>query len=76
MIWNPWRRVRELELALACQRREIEALDHALGQANDRYDRIREANAQMREALSLYRAEDAAQWGSRLAGKLHAARSA
>lgn len=52
---GPWRRVRELELALACQRREIDALDHALGQANDRYDRIREANAQLRETLTLYR---------------------
>ncbi len=55
MIWNPWRRVRELELAIACKQLEINALDHALDQANDRYDKIREANAQLRETLTLYR---------------------
>lgn len=46
--FGPWRRVRELES-------ELRALEHALGQANDRYDKIREANAQLRETLTLYR---------------------
>lgn len=49
MRWfNPWRRIRELE-------REIRALEHALHQANERYDKIRETNLQLRDALALYR---------------------
>ena len=45
---GPWRRIRELK-------RELRALDRALNDANDRYDRIREANLQLRDALNLYR---------------------
>ena len=45
---GPWRRIRELKA-------ELRALDHALHQSNERYDKIREANAQLREALTLYR---------------------
>ena len=45
---GPWRRIRELE-------RELRAMDRALSDANDRYDRIRETNLQLRDALSLYR---------------------
>lgn len=45
---GPWRRIRELEA-------ELRALDHALSQSNERYDKIREANAQLRETLTLYR---------------------
>lgn len=62
MIWNPWRRIRELEIRLgweACDhaqaKREIAALEHALHQSNERYDKIRETNLQLRDALSLYR---------------------
>lgn len=55
MIWNPWRRIRELEGRLSCLRRECDALDHALHQSTERYDKIRETCAQLREALSLYR---------------------
>lgn len=45
---GPWRRIHELE-------REVRALDRALHDANDRYDKIRETNLQLRDALSLYR---------------------
>lgn len=45
---GPWRRIRELEA-------ELRTLDHALSQSNERYDKIREANAQLRETLTLYR---------------------
>lgn len=48
MIWNPWRRIRELEA-------ELRVLEHALGQSNERYDKIRDMNAGLRRALSLYR---------------------
>ena len=30
-------------------------MDHALSQSNERYDKIREANLQLRDALTLYR---------------------
>lgn len=55
MIWNPWRKIRELEADALRSRAEIAALDHALHQSNDRYDKIRETCAQLRDALSLYR---------------------
>ena len=55
MIWNPWRRIRELEARLLTVASECRALDHALHQSNERYDKIRETNAQLRDALSLYR---------------------
>lgn len=67
MIWNPWRRIRELEVRLgkeACEhayaRREIDALERALQDSVERYDRIRDANLQLRECLSLYRTEGSA----------------
>ena len=47
-LLNPWRRIRELE-------DEVRLLDHALHHSNERYDRIRQSNAELREALSLYR---------------------
>lgn len=55
MIWNPWRRIRELEAAAKHHATEKYALNHALHMANDRYDKIRDANAQLRETLTLYR---------------------
>lgn len=67
MIWNPWRRTRELEIRLgkeACEhaqaKREIAALERALQASADRYDRIRDANLQLRECLALYRTEGSA----------------
>ena len=45
---GPWRRIRELE-------REVRTLERALHDANYRYDKIREANLQLRDALNLYR---------------------
>ena len=45
---GPWRRIRELEA-------ELRAMDHALHRANERYDKIRETNLQLRDALALYR---------------------
>lgn len=47
-VLRPWRRIRELEA-------ELRAMDHALHRANERYDKIRETNLQLRDALSLYR---------------------
>jgi hypothetical protein len=55
VIWNPWRKIRELEARLLKVAAECAALDHALQQSADRYDKIRETNVQLRDALSLYR---------------------
>lgn len=55
LIFNPWRRIRELEAAAKHHDTEKYALNHALHMANDRYDKIRAANAQLRETLTLYR---------------------
>ena len=55
MIWNPWRRVRDLEGHLARLQRERDALDHALHQSNERYEKVREMNVQLRDTLTLYR---------------------
>lgn len=57
MIWNPWRRARELRAQLDHANFERAMLERALRDGNDRYDRIREANAQLRETLTLYRSE-------------------
>ena len=48
MIWRPWKRIRELEAG-------VRALDHALHQSNDRYDKVRDMNNELRRALRLYR---------------------
>jgi hypothetical protein len=55
MIWNPWRRIRELEADAKIHATEKYALNHALHMANDRYDKIRAANAELRQTLTLYR---------------------
>lgn len=55
MIWNPWRRIRELEAEVRRLKNEAIAIDHALHQSNERYDKIREANVLLRETLTLYR---------------------
>jgi hypothetical protein len=60
VIWNPWRRIRELETQALDDAMDIAVLERSLDIANDRYDRIREANMQLREALSLYRTEGSA----------------
>lgn len=52
---GPWRRIAEMRMEIDRKEREILALDHALHQSNDRYDKIRETCAQLRNALSLYR---------------------
>jgi hypothetical protein len=54
-IFNPWRRIRELEAQARADREELRTLEHALHQSNDRYDRIRDANHQLRGTLALYR---------------------
>ena len=55
MIWNPWRAARELRAQLDRAQREIDALERALRDSADRYDRIRDANAKLRDTLTLYR---------------------
>ena len=55
MIWNPWRKLRELEAANARLLLDRDALGRELERACDRYDKIRETCAQLRDALSLYR---------------------
>lgn len=55
MIWNPWRTARELRAQLDVARLENALLERAVRDGNDRYDRIRETNAELRETLTLYR---------------------
>lgn len=55
LIFNPWRRIRELEADAKIHATEKYALNHALHMANDRYDKIRAANAELRQTLTLYR---------------------
>lgn len=55
MIWNPWRTARDLRARLDRANREIDALERALRDSADRYDRIRDANAKLRDTLTLYR---------------------
>lgn len=69
MIWNPWRKARELQadlysvtgecnglkLELDKVTRERNDFEFELSRACDRYDKVREMNTQLRDALSLYR---------------------
>ena len=55
LIVNPWRRIRELEADAKIHATEKYAMNHALHLANERYDKIRAANAELRETLTLYR---------------------
>ena len=52
---GPWRKIRELEGRLALAERQCADFEHELGKACDRYDKVRDMNAQLREALTLYR---------------------
>lgn len=55
LIVNPWRKIRELEADAKIHATEKYALNHALHLANERYDKIRAANAELRQTLTLYR---------------------
>jgi hypothetical protein len=62
MIWRPWRRIRALEEALWDAQSALQELRHqhaalglALRTSTVRYDRIRDTNLQLRDALELYR---------------------
>lgn len=57
LIFNPWRRIRELEADAKIHATEKYALNHALHLANERYDKIRAANHELRETLTLYRSQ-------------------
>ena len=52
---GPWRRIADLEAAAKHHATEKYALNHALHLANERYDKIRAANHELRETLTLYR---------------------
>ncbi len=55
MIWNPWARARHLEARVASRDAHIAELQRALDVSADRYDLVREMNAQLRQTLELYR---------------------
>lgn len=55
MIWNPWRRAREVQAQLDRVTQERNEFELALSQSCDRYDKVREMNSQLRQALALYR---------------------
>ena len=62
MIWNPWRRIAELEQRnahleadAADAARTVESVSRHCDLLADRYDKMREMNAQLRDALNLYR---------------------
>jgi septal ring factor EnvC (AmiA/AmiB activator) len=55
VIWNPWRRAREVQAQLDRVTFERDKIEHALSQSCDRYDKVREMNTQLRDALALYR---------------------
>ena len=57
LIFNPWRRIRELEADAKIHATEKYALNHALHLANERYDKIRAANHELRKTLTLYRSQ-------------------
>jgi len=52
---NPWAALADAERRIANLQHNISALDAALVSACDRYDRLRAANAQLRDTLTLYR---------------------
>lgn len=52
---NPWGEMRRLENELCDCKHLIRGLEQRLGLHDDRYDKIRAANMQLREALDLYR---------------------
>lgn len=54
---GPWRRIADLEAEVRSLKNELVAHDLALRQSNERYDRIRDTNVQLRETLTLYRDE-------------------
>ena len=54
---GPWARIRNLEQQVDQLEFEVRALSHALKQSSERYDNIRSANHQLRDALALYRSE-------------------
>lgn len=55
MIWNPWKRISALRAELADAITDRDMMGRQLELACDRYEKLREMNAQLRDALSLYR---------------------
>jgi hypothetical protein len=62
VTWNPWRRIAELEQRNAqleadavIAERTVASVSHRCDLLADRYDKMREMNAQLRDALNLYR---------------------
>ena len=57
LIFNPWRRIRELQAQLDKVTRERNDFEFELSRACDRYDKVRDMNNQLRQALALYRTQ-------------------
>jgi len=62
VIWNPWSYIRRadatiatLEADVAARDKHIAELQRGLSVSADRYDLVREMNAQLRQTLDLYR---------------------
>jgi FtsZ-binding cell division protein ZapB len=54
-LYNPWQRIRALELEVENLKRDRNNWQHQALLIADRYDKIRETAAQLRETLTLYR---------------------
>lgn len=62
MIWNPWRRARDLQGAVTALEQEVvnvardrDDWARIADQWVEKYNKIRETNAQLRDAIELYR---------------------
>lgn len=54
-LFNPWRRIRALEHEVETLKYDRDSWQHKALLMADRYDKIRDTAAQLRETLTLYR---------------------
>jgi len=55
VIWNPWSYIRRADATIAARDAHIAELQRALSVSADRYELVRDMNAQLRQTLELYR---------------------